>query len=167
MYIYRNILPKTLVQVEKQLKKLKPKNELKMEKRKIGNSDLLAFPIGLGAMGMSEFYGETDEKQSIQTLHKALELGVNLFDTADMYGSGHNEELLGRALKGCFDKLIIATKFAMQRGSKGEFLGINCSPEYVKQACEASLRRLGIETIDLYYCHRVDPKIPIEDTVGA
>lgn len=138
-----------------------------MEKRKIGNSDLLVFPIGLGTMGMSEFYGETDEKQSISTIHKAIELGVELFDTADMYGSGHNEELLGRALKGKFDKITLATKFAMQRGKNGEFLGINCKPEYVKQACEASLRRLGIDTIDLYYCHRVDPKTPIEETVGA
>jgi aryl-alcohol dehydrogenase-like predicted oxidoreductase len=138
-----------------------------MEKRKIGNSDLLVFPIGLGTMGMSEFYGETDEKQSISTIHKAIELGVDFFDTADMYGSGHNEELLGRALKGKFDKITLATKFAMQRGQNGEFLGINCKPEYVKKACEASLKRLGIDTIDLYYCHRVDPKTPIEETVGA
>ena len=138
-----------------------------MEKRKIGNSDLLVFPIGLGTMGMSEFYGETDEKQSISTIHKAIELGVDFFDTADMYGSGHNEELLGRALKGKFDKITLATKFAMQRGQNGEFLGINCKPEYVKQACEASLKRLGIDTIDLYYCHRVDPKTSIEETVGA
>jgi aryl-alcohol dehydrogenase-like predicted oxidoreductase len=138
-----------------------------MEKRKIGNSDLLVFPIGLGTMGMSEFYGETDEKQSINTIHKAIELGVDFFDTADMYGNGHNEELLGRALKGKFDKITLATKFAMQRGQNGEFLGINCKPEYVKQACEASLKRLGIDTIDLYYCHRVDTKTPIEETVGA
>ena len=138
-----------------------------MEKRRIGNSDLKVFPIGLGTMGMSEFYGETDEKQSIGTLHKAMELGVDFFDTADMYGSGHNEELLGRALKGKFNQITLATKFAMQRGPKGEFLGINCKPEYVKKACEASLKRLGIETIDLYYCHRVDPKTPIEETVAA
>lgn len=138
-----------------------------MEKRRIGNSDLKVFPIGLGTMGMSEFYGETDEKQSIGTLHKAIELGVDFFDTADMYGSGHNEELLGRAFKGKFNQITLATKFAMQRGPKGEFLGINCKPEYVKKACEASLKRLGIETIDLYYCHRVDPKTPIEETVAA
>ncbi len=138
-----------------------------MEKRKIGNSDLQVFPIGLGTMGMSEFYGETDEKQSISTIHKAIELGVDLFDTADMYGSGHNEKLLGRALKGKFGKITLATKFAMQRGPKGEFLGINCKPEYVKKACEASLNRLGTDTIDLYYCHRVDPETPIEETVGA
>lgn len=138
-----------------------------MKKRKIENSDLQVFPIGLGTMGMSEFYGETDEKQSIRTIHKAIELGVDFFDTADMYGSGHNEKLLGRALKGKFDKITFATKFAMQRGPNGEFWGINGKPEYVKQACEASLKRLGVDTIDLYYCHRVDPETPIEETVGA
>lgn len=138
-----------------------------MKKRKIGNSDLQVFPIGLGTMGMSEFYGETNEEQSINTIHKALDLGVDFFDTADMYGSGRNEELLGKALKGRFNKITLATKFAMQRGPNGEFLGINCKPGYVKQACEASLKRLGIDTIDLYYCHRVDPQTPIEDTVGA
>lgn len=138
-----------------------------MTKRKIGNSDLEVFPIGLGTMGMSEFYGKTDEKQSINTIHKAIDLGVNFFDTADMYGSGHNEELLGKALKGKFDQVTLATKFAVKRGPKGEFLGISGKPEYVKQACEASLKRLGIETIDLYYFHRVDPETPIEDTVGA
>jgi aryl-alcohol dehydrogenase-like predicted oxidoreductase len=138
-----------------------------MKKRKIGNSDLHVFPIGLGTMGMSEFYGETDEGQSIKTLHKAIELGVDFFDTADMYGSGHNEELLSRAFKGKFDRITLATKFAIKRGSKGEFLGISGKPEYVKQACEASLKRLGIDTIDLYYCHRVDPETPIEETVGA
>ncbi len=138
-----------------------------MRKRKIGNSDLEVFPIGLGTMGMSEFYGETNEKQSINTIHKAIELGVDFFDTADMYGSGHNEELLGRALKGKFNQVTLATKFANMRGSNGEFLGINGKPEYVKQACEASLKRLGIDTIDLYYYHRVDPKTPIEETVAA
>lgn len=138
-----------------------------MEKRKIGNSDLRVFPIGLGTMGMSEFYGKADEKESIDTIHKAIEVGVDFFDTADMYGAGHNEELIGRALKGKFNKITLATKFAMQRGPNGEFLGINCKPEYVKQACEASLKRLGINTIDLYYCHRVDPETPIEETVGA
>ena len=119
-----------------------------MDKRKIGNSDLKVFPVGLGTMGMSEFYGETNEEQSINTLHKAIELGVDFFDTADMYGSGHNEELIGRALKGKFDKVTLATKFAVQRGPNGEFLGINCKPEYVKQACEASLKRLGIEVLN-------------------
>ena len=138
-----------------------------MKKRKIGNSDLQVFPIGLGTMGMSEFYGETNEEQSIKTIHKAIELGVNFFDTADMYGSGHNETLLGKALKGKFSDVTLATKFAVVRGPNGEFAGINCKPEYVKQACEASLKRLGIDTIDLYYCHRVDPETPIEETVGA
>jgi len=138
-----------------------------MKKRKIGNSDLQVFPIGLGTMGMSEFYGEANEEQSISTIHKAIELGVDFFDTADMYGSGHNEELLGKALKGKFGEITLATKFAVVRGPNGEFAGINCKPEYVKQACEASLKRLGTDTIDLYYCHRVDPETPIEETVGA
>lgn len=138
-----------------------------MTKRKIGNSDLRVFPIGLGTMGMSEFYGQTSDEQSINTIHKAIELGVDFFDTADMYGSGHNEELLGKALKGRFGNITLATKFAMQRGPKGEFLGLSGKPEYVKRACEASLKRLGIDTIDLYYYHRVDPNTPIEDTVGA
>jgi len=138
-----------------------------MKKRKIGNSSLEVFPIGLGTMGMSEFYGEATEDQSIKTLHKAIDLGVDFFDTADMYGSGHNEELLGKALKGRFNEITLATKFAMKRGPNGEFLGISGKPEYVKQACEASLKRLGIDTIDLYYYHRVDPKTPIEETVGA
>lgn len=125
------------------------------------------FPIGLGTMGMSEFYGETSEEQSIKTLHKAIELGVDFFDTADMYGSGHNEELLGKAFKGKFGQITLATKFAIKRSTNGEFLGISGKPEYVKQACEASLKRLGVDTIDLYYCHRVDPETPIEETVGA
>jgi len=138
-----------------------------MKKRKIGKSDLQVFPIGLGTMGMSEFYGEANEEQSINTIHKAIELGVDFFDTADMYGSGHNEELLGKALRGKFGEVTLATKFAVVRGPNGEFAGINCKPEYVKQACEASLKRLGTDTIDLYYCHRVDPETPIEETVGA
>lgn len=125
------------------------------------------FPIGLGTMGMSEFYGATDEAQSINTIHKAIELGVDFFDTADMYGYGHNEELLGKALKGRFGQVTLATKFANVRGPKGEFLGLNGKPDYVKKACELSLRRLGIDRIDLYYLHRVDPKTPIEETVGA
>jgi len=138
-----------------------------MKKRKIGISDLQVFPIGLGTMGMSEFYGDTNEEQSINTIHKAIELGVDFFDTADMYGCGHNEELLGKALKGKFGQVTLATKFGVVRGPNGEFTGINCKPEYVKRACEASLMRLGTDTIDLYYCHRVDPQTPIEETVGA
>ena len=138
-----------------------------MKKRKIGNSSLEVFPIGLGTMGMSEFYGETNEAQSIATIHKAIEIGINFFDTADMYGSGHNETLLGKALKGKFNEVVLATKFGNVRGPNGEFLGVNGKPEYVKQACEASLKRLGTDVIDLYYLHRVDPKTPIEETVGA
>lgn len=136
-------------------------------KRKIGASKLEVFPLGLGTMGMSEFYGETDEKQSIATIHKALELGVDFFDTADMYGVGHNEMLVGKALKGKFDQVVLATKFGILRGPNGERLGVNGKPEYVKEACEASLKRLGTDVIDLYYLHRVDPETPIEDTVAA
>lgn len=138
-----------------------------MKIRKIGKSGLEVFPIGLGTMGMSEFYGETNEDQSIATINKAVEIGVNFFDTADMYGSGHNEKLLGKALKGRFNNIVLATKFGIRRGPNGERLGINGKPEYVKQACEASLKRLGTDVIDLYYLHRVDPQTPIEDTVGA
>ncbi len=138
-----------------------------MTKRKIGNSDLEVFPIGLGTMGMSEFYGETNEEQSVATIHKALELGVNFFDTADMYGSGHNEQLVGKALKDKFDQVVLATKFGILRGPNGEWLGISGKPLYVRQACEASLKRLGTDVIDLYYLHRVDPATPIEETVGA
>lgn len=138
-----------------------------MKRRKIGNSNLEVFPIGLGTMGMSEFYGKTNDEQSIATIHKALEIGVNFFDTADMYGAGHNEQLVGKALKGKFDQVVLATKFGVLRGPNGEHLGISGRPEYVKQACEASLKRLGTDVIDLYYLHRVDPQTPIEDTVGA
>ncbi len=118
-------------------------------------------------MGMSEFYGPADEEESIRTIHRALALGVNFLDTADAYGTGRNEELVGRAIRDRRDQVILATKFANVRGPKGEFLGINGRPEYVKQACEASLRRLGLAHIDLYYQHRVDANTPIEDTVGA
>ncbi len=129
--------------------------------------DLSVSALGLGCMGMSEFYAGGDEEQSIATIHRALDLGVTLLDTADMYGFGHNERLVGRALKGRRDKVVLATKFGNVRGPKGEFLGIDGRPEYVRQACDASLQRLGVEVIDLYYQHRVDPKTPIEDTVGA
>jgi aryl-alcohol dehydrogenase-like predicted oxidoreductase len=116
---------------------------------------------------MSEFYGDTDDEESIATIHRALDLGIDFLDTADMYGIGHNEELVGRAIKGRREGLIIATKFGNVRGPNGERLGVNGSPEYVFQACDASLRRLGLDTIDLYYQHRVDPNTPIEETVGA
>jgi aryl-alcohol dehydrogenase-like predicted oxidoreductase len=123
--------------------------------------------IGLGCMGMSEFYGPGDEAESIRVIHHALDHGVTALDTADMYGSGHNETLVGKALEGRRDDAFLCTKFAVQRGEGGSFTGLRGDPEYVKQACEASLRRLKVDTIDLYYQHRVDPKVPIEDTVGA
>ncbi|MFO7181462.1 MAG: aldo/keto reductase [Pseudomonadota bacterium] len=138
-----------------------------MKRRRLGNQGLEVSEIGLGCMGMSEFYGPTDEAESIATIHRAIDLGVNFFDTADMYGPFKNEELLGRAIRGKREGLVIATKFGNVRGADGSFLGINGRPEYVRSAAEASLRRLGIETIDLYYQHRVDPTVPIEETVGA
>ena len=133
----------------------------------LGHSNLKVNRIGLGCMGMSEFYGSFNEKESINTLHKAIDLGVNFFDTADMYGWGANERLLGKAFKGQLDKVILATKFAVMRGPNGEFLGLNGKPEYIRQACEQSIQNLGIESIDLYYMHRQDPKVEIEEIVGA
>ncbi|GBF05630.1 pyridoxine 4-dehydrogenase [Deinococcus aerius] len=129
--------------------------------------DLSVSALGLGCMGMSEFYGGTDDAENLRTLDRALELGVTFYDTADMYGVGRNEELLGRWLAGKRDRVVIATKFGNMRGKGGERLGINGRPEYVRSACEASLRRLGVDHIDLYYQHRVDPNTPIEETVGA
>lgn len=118
-------------------------------------------------MGMSEFYGSFNEEESINTLHKAIELGVNFFDTADMYGSGANEQLLGKAFKGRWDKIVLATKFAVMRGPNGEFLGLNGKPEYIRKACDQSLSNLGVEAIDLYYMHRQDPAVEIEEIVGT
>ncbi len=133
----------------------------------LGHSTLTVNRIGLGCMGMSEFYGSFDEKESINTLHRAIDLGVNFFDTADMYGWGANERLLGKAFKGRWDDVILATKFAVMRGPNGEFLGLNGKPEYIKRACEQSLQNLGVESINLYYMHRQDPKVEIEEIVGA
>ena len=139
-----------------------------MEERYLGRSGLKVSAMGLGCMGMSEFYGKGDPQESIATIHRAIDLGITFFDTADMYGHGANEELLGQALKGKRDKVAIATKFGIVRDpSDPAKRGINGRPDYVKKACEASLRRLGVEVIDLYYQHRVDPETPIEETVGA
>jgi aryl-alcohol dehydrogenase-like predicted oxidoreductase len=133
----------------------------------LGHSDLQINRIGLGCMGMSEFYGSFDESESINTLHKAIDLGVNFFDTADMYGWGANERLLGKAFKNRWEDVVLATKFAVMRGPKGEFLGLNGKPEYIRQACDNSLQNLGIEAIDLYYMHRQDPEVEIEEIVGT
>jgi len=138
-----------------------------MEQRHLGGQGLVVSAMGLGCMGMSEFYGSRDDAESLRTIHRALELGITFLDTADVYGPYTNEQLIGRAIRDRRDGVVLATKFGNVRGPDGSWAGINGRPEYVRQACDASLSRLGVDHIDLYYQHRVDPKVPIEETVGA
>src|SRR3954470_16093655 len=138
-----------------------------MQKRKLGGEGLYVSEQGLGCMGMSEFYGTADEDEAVATIHRAIELGVTFLDTADMYGPFTNEKLVGRAIAGRRDQVVLATKFGNERTEDGGFVGINGKPEYVHKAADASLQRLGVDHIDLYYQHRVDKSVPIEETVGA
>jgi len=138
-----------------------------VQRRRLGSHGPEVSALGLGCMGMSEVYGASDDAESIRTIHRALDLGIDLLDTSDMYGAGRNEDLVGRAIADRRERAFVATKFGNLRGADGIFRGVNGRPEYVHSACDASLRRLGIATIDLYYQHRVDPSVPIEETVGA
>src|SRR3984893_19037086 len=133
-----------------------------MKQVALGSLGLKVSRMGLGCMGMSEFYGKTDDAESIATIHLALDRGINFLDTADMYGPFKNEVLVGKAIQGRRKEVVLATKFGNQRSPDGKFLGVNGRPEYVQQSCEASLQRLGVEQIDLYYQHRVDTRVPIE-----
>jgi aryl-alcohol dehydrogenase-like predicted oxidoreductase len=138
-----------------------------VDQRNLGNEGLVVSELGLGCMGMSEFYGTGDEEESIATIHRAIELGITFLDTADMYGPFTNEKLVGTAIAGRRDEVVLATKFGNVRGEDGSFRGVSGRPDYVREACDASLSRLGVDHIDLYYQHRVDPETPIEETVGA
>ena len=138
-----------------------------MQQRNLGSEGLVVSALGLGCMGMSEFYGTSDENESIATIHRAIELGVTFIDTADMYGPFTNEKLVGKAIQGRRDEVQLATKFGNVRGEDGSFQGVRGDPAYVRECCDASLQRLGVDHIDLYYQHRVDPDTPIEETIGA
>jgi aryl-alcohol dehydrogenase-like predicted oxidoreductase len=138
-----------------------------METRKLGSQGLEVSALGLGCMGMSEFYGALDDAESVATIHRAIDLGITFLDTADMYGVGRNEELVGRVVRERREWIVVATKFGNVRGEDGSFQGVNGRPDYVRQACDASLKRTGLDVFDLYYQHRVDPDVPIEETVGA
>src|SRR6185369_6345042 len=138
-----------------------------MQQRTLGSQGLAVSAIGLGCMGMSDFYGGADEAGSIATIHRAVDLGVSFLDTADMYGPFTNERLVGRAIRGRRDQVVLATKFGNVRGEDGSWLGVNGRPDYVRKSCDGSLQRLGVDHIDLYYQHRVDRTVPIEETVGA
>ena len=162
----RIAIPFDVAEARGRLASRQENNMFQVGKRRLGRNGPEVSAIGLGCMGMSEFYGSGSEQESIATIHHAIERGVTFLDTADMYGVGKNEELVGRAIRDRRDKVFLATKFGNVRGPNGEFLGVKGDPAYVRSACEASLKRLGVDAIDLYYQHRVDPNVPIEDTVG-
>src|SRR5262245_20762420 len=138
-----------------------------MQMRRLGQNGPSVSAIGLGCMGISEAYGERDDAESLETIRRALDLGVNFFDTSDVYGAGHNEEFVGRAITGRRQEVVLATKCGFVWGGQGEITGLDGSPQHIYEACEASLRRLRVEVIDLYYLHRVDPRVPIEESIGA